>query len=105
MKLYYARGTCSLGIHLLLEEIGVPFTLEPVNLHAREQVTGPLGRINPKHKVPVLERDDGSVLTEYPAIAVWLARTHPASDLLPTDAEGEARALELVEDLGGPGAG
>ena len=36
--------------------------------------------VNPKSKVPTLERDDGSVLTEFPAIAYWLARTNPARE-------------------------
>jgi len=32
MKLYYAPGVCSIGIHVLLEEIGKPYELEAVNL-------------------------------------------------------------------------
>ena len=28
MKLYYAPGVCSIGIHVLLEEIGKPYQLE-----------------------------------------------------------------------------
>ena len=47
--------------------------------------------------MPTLARDDGSVLTEFPAIAVWLARTNPGANLLPTDPEAEARALEAMD--------
>jgi len=32
MKLFYAPGVCSIGIHVLLEEIGKPYQLELVNL-------------------------------------------------------------------------
>lgn len=32
MKLLYSPGACSLGIHLLLEEIGRPYETELVNL-------------------------------------------------------------------------
>ena len=32
MKLYYAPGACSIGIHVLLEEIGKPYDAERVNL-------------------------------------------------------------------------
>ena len=32
MKLYYAPGDCSIGIHVLLEEIGKPYDLQTVNL-------------------------------------------------------------------------
>ena len=34
MKLFYAPGACSLGIHVLLEEIGKPY--DPVALNLRE---------------------------------------------------------------------
>ena len=34
--------------------------------------------INPKSKVPTLVADDGTVMTEFPAIAFWLARTNPS---------------------------
>jgi len=47
--------------------------------------------------VPTLVRDDGSVLTEFPAIAYWLAVSNPQAQLLPADAEGQARALEAMD--------
>ena len=37
MKLYYAPGVCSIGIHVLLEEIGKPYELEAVNLREGAQ--------------------------------------------------------------------
>ncbi len=37
MKLYYAPGACSLGIHALLEEIGKPYDLHLVSLKDGEQ--------------------------------------------------------------------
>ena len=48
-------------------------------------------------KVAVLVRDDGSILTEFGAIATWLARTNPDKKLIPGDAEDEARALEIMD--------
>ena len=97
MKLYYAPGACSLGIHVLLEEIGKPYELTPLAIREGAQFKPEFTAINPKSKVPTLVRDDGSVLTEFPAIAFWLARTHPESHLLPPDAEGQARALEAID--------
>jgi glutathione S-transferase len=47
--------------------------------------------------VPTLVRDDGSVLTEYPAIAFWLARTNPEKKLLPDDADAQARMIEAMD--------
>lgn len=97
MKLLYAPGACSLGIHLLLEEIGKPYESERVNLQAGAQYEAPFTAINPKSKVPTLVRDDGSVLTEFPAIAYWLARANPQAGLLPDDADAQARALEAMD--------
>ncbi len=97
MKLYFAPGACSLGIHVLLEEIGKPYETAPVNLREGAQYKPEFVAINPKSKVPTLERDDGSVLTEFPAIAYWLAATNPDAKLLPGDAEGQARALEAMD--------
>lgn len=97
MKLYYAPGACSMGIHLLLEEIGKPYELQKIALPQGEHLRPPFTEINPKSKVPTLERDDGSILTEFPAIALWLARTNPESKLWPEDVEDQARALEAMD--------
>ena len=97
MKLYYMPGACSLGIHVLLEEIGKPYDLHKVDGAKQEQYGPDFVKLNPKSKVPTLVRDDSSVLTEYPAIAVWLARKNPEAGLLPSDADAEARALEAMD--------
>lgn len=97
MQLFHAPGACSLGIRMILEEIGVPYELRVVNLAAGEQRQPEYLAVNPKGKVPALLRDDGSILTEFPAIAMWLARQHPEAGLLPRDAEGEARTLEILD--------
>ena len=44
--------------------------------------------------MPTLVRDDGSVLTEFSAVAWWLARTHPEKRLIPEDTEAQTRMLE-----------
>lgn len=97
MKLYYAAGACSLGIHVILEETGLPYSLQSISLADREQYEEAYRAINPKSKVPSLEREDGSVLTEFPAIAFWLASKSPAKALAPTDPEGVARVLEGMD--------
>jgi glutathione S-transferase len=97
MKLYFAPGACSLGIHVLLEEIGAPYEAVPVNLREGAQFKPDFTAVNPKSKVPTLARDDGTVLTEYPAIAIWLASSFPDARLLPGDADKLARALEYTD--------
>jgi glutathione S-transferase len=97
MKLMYSPGACSIGIHVLLEEIGKPYEAVQVNLREGAHFKPDFTQVNPKSKVPTLVRDDGSVLTEYPAIAYWLARTNPEKKLLPDDVENQARALEAMD--------
>ena len=97
MKLMYSPGACSVGIHVLLEEIGKPYDAQSVNLREGAQYKPDFTTVNPKSKVPTLLRDDGSVLTEFPAIAYWLARTNPEKKLLPDDADSQARVLEAMD--------
>ena len=96
MKLIYAPGACSIGIHVLLEEIGKPYEAEAANLRVpvpERTITA----MNPKSKVPILIRDDGSVLTEYTAIAYYLAATNPEAHLFPSDIEDQVRMLEALD--------
>ena len=101
MKLYYMPGACSIGIHVLLEEIGKPYDLQKIDGAKQEQYGPDFVKLNPKSKVPTLQKDDGSVLTEFPAIATWLARKNPEKGLLPPDADGEAKALEGKDYVAG----
>jgi glutathione S-transferase len=97
MKLFYAPGACSIGIHVMLEEIGVPYEAVAVNLREGAQFQPGFTSVNPKSKVPALQREDGSVLTEYPAIAFWLASRFPSAALMPSGTDAQARALEATD--------
>jgi glutathione S-transferase len=97
LKLYFAPGVCSIGIHVLLEEIGKPYELEATNLREGAQYKPEYMSVNPKSKASALLRDDGSLLTEYPAIAYRLARTNPFSNMLPDDIDLQASAREIVD--------
>ena len=63
MKLYYAPGACSVGIHVLLEEIGKPYEAVPLNIREGAQFKPEVTSINPKSKVPTLVKDSGETLT------------------------------------------
>lgn len=97
MKLYMTPGSCSTGIHILLEELDRPFEAYIVNLPAGDQYKADYVALNPKSTIPLLVRDDGSTLTEFQAIAWWLARTHPKAKLLPDDPDGEASVIETMD--------
>lgn len=97
MKLYWGPHTCAIGIHVLLEEIGRPYEAEKIDVAGGATKEPWFKAINPKSKVPILVLDDGRVLTEFGAIAIWLARQAPERGLLPTDPDAEERALSLLD--------
>jgi len=97
MKLYMTPGSCTTGIHILLEELDLAFEAYIVNLPAGDHTRPEYRAINPKSSIPTLVRDDGSALTEFQAIAWWLARSYPRAKLLPGDADGDARVIEAMD--------
>lgn len=98
MKLYYSPGACSLSPHIVVCETGIPVDLEKVNLADHKTETGQdYMAINPKGYVPALRLDDGSVLTEGPAIVQYLADQKPATGLAP--AAGTIERYRLQEWL------
>jgi len=101
MKFFMTPGSCSTGIHILLEELDLVFEAHIVNLLAGDQHHADYLAINPKATIPTLQTDDGTVFTEFSSIAWWLARRFPRARLLPNDAEGEARAIELISYVTG----
>ncbi len=100
-KLYYWPATCSITIRVILEEIGAPYEDERIDLGAKQQHSPEFLRINPKAKVPAFVRDDGSLLTEVPAIATWLALTNPRARLMGEDVETRVRTQEILEYIAG----
>jgi glutathione S-transferase len=99
MKLYYAPGACSLSPHIVAREAGIPLELEKVDLGAKKTASGEDYRaVNPKGYVPALRLEDGSVLTEGPAIVQYLADRKPAAALAPH--AGTIERYRLQEWLG-----
>ena len=86
MKLYYSPGACSLSPHIALREAGLAF--EPVmastKTHQLNDGTDYYG-INPLGYVPMLELDDGTRLTEGPAIVQYIADQAPTKNLAPAN--------------------
>ncbi len=96
MKLYMTPGSCSTGIHILLEECGLVFEAHLVNLLLGDHFKPDYLRINPKGTIPTLVCENGSALTEFQSIAWWLARTNPRRKLLPDNLEDELHVLDVM---------
>ena len=84
MKLYYSPGACSLSPHIVACEAELPIELVKVDLQSKRTETGEdFRQFNPNGYVPVLILDDGSRLTEGPAIVQYLADRVPDKKLIP----------------------
>ncbi|MDE1991765.1 MAG: glutathione transferase GstA [Rhizobiaceae bacterium] len=86
MKLYYAPGVCSMAAHIVAIEAGIPLELTRVDIRSEpHQVEDgrDLKQVNAKGVVPVLELDDGRLLTEGIAILHFLADLKPEAMLTP----------------------
>lgn len=84
MKLFLKSGACSLASHIALEEAGLPYDTESVDLGSKLTASGAdFSKINPKGYVPALLLDGGELLTEGPAILQYVADQVPAKGLAP----------------------
>lgn len=79
-------GACSLSPHITLHESGLAFEhlLAPTKTHQLEDGTD-YYTINPLGYVPLLELDDGTRITEGPAIVQYIADQVPAKKLAPAN--------------------
>jgi len=88
IQLYYFPGNASLAVHILLEELGVPFELKLVDRANAAHKSPEYLKLNPNGQIPVLV-DGDLVLYETVAICLHLADTHPHARLAPALATSE----------------
>jgi glutathione S-transferase len=98
-KLYFSPGAVSMATHMALEEVGVPYTLEPVLIKEGQQLSERYRRVHPLGRLPALEIEPGVVLTETPALLAYLAALAPGLGLLPEGGLARARADEWMSLL------
>ena len=82
LTLFYALNTCSLASHIALEDSGAAYEAKRLNFAENDQRKPKYLKINPKSRVPALVTDQG-ILTETPAILVYIAQSFPKANLAP----------------------
>ena len=84
LTLYFAKSTCALASHIALEDAGASYEANRVDFSKSEQQSPAYLAINPKGRVPALATPQG-ILTETPAILVYIAQSFPKANLAPLD--------------------
>ncbi len=92
-KLYYALDSASMGVRVILEEIGAPYKLIQSTIDRSIPRSPEQMAINPNGWLPVLTWDDGAMY-EAAAMTVFLCDRHPEVNLAPKLDE-PARGLYL----------
>lgn len=95
IKLYYAPGACSLASHIALEEIGIPYETQKMDLAAGDQRSEAYLRINPRGRVPSLVVD-GQVLTENVGIMTYLGGGYPQAGIWPKKTWDQAKLVSTL---------
>ncbi|PWS36505.1 glutathione S-transferase [Falsiroseomonas bella] len=94
-------------VHIALEELGLPYTVVPVNIGAGEQFRPEFLAITPNHRIPAIVDPDGPggqrlALFESGAILIYLAEK--AGALIPKDPAARYACLQwLMFQMGGVG--
>jgi glutathione S-transferase len=94
MKLYYSPGACSLACRIALNETGLAYMAEAVDLKSHEFKGGDFRKINPKGYVPTLELDNGQIMTEGPVVLQYIADQKPETQLMPASGTFERYRVE-----------
>lgn len=95
MKLYYSPGVCSLSPHIVLRETNTPFELVKTDIRAKKVEDGSnFFEVNPNGYVPALKLDDGTIITEGPAIVQYVADKAGATALAPANGTIERTKLQ-----------
>ena len=96
IKLYTWTTPNGYKASIALEELGIPYEVHPVNLTKNEQMTPEFLKLNPNHKIPVID-DGGQVIWESGAILLHLGEQHdPKGIILPKDPRKRMEAIQYA---------
>lgn len=97
MKLYsFPTSSASWRVRTVLHLKGIPFDTVTVNLPEKEQRRTAYLKVNPQNRVPALQLDDGTILTQSLAIIGYLEQTRPEPAVFPADPVVGAKAMAVA---------
>ncbi|MCI0572102.1 MAG: glutathione S-transferase N-terminal domain-containing protein [Myxococcaceae bacterium] len=100
IDLYYWPTPNGHKVTLFLEEAGLPYTLEPVNIGAGEQFKPDFLRISPNNKMPAIvdnaPADGGAPLSVFESGAILLYLAEKTGRFLPRDVRGRVEVTQWL---------
>lgn len=90
-------------VSIALEELGLPYTVHPIDIGKDEQFASDFLKISPNNRIPaIIDREENYALFESGAILMYLAEK--AGKLIPKDTASRYRVVEwLMWQMGGVG--
>ena len=104
IDLYTAATPNGHKVSIVLEELGMPYTVHALSFDKKEQKSEDFLKINPNGRIPaIVDRANGDfAVFESGAILLYLAEL--SGQLLPTDPQGRSRVIQwLMFQMGGIG--
>ncbi len=92
---------------IMLEEVGLPYTVHPINIGKGEQFQPHFLAVSPNNRIPaIVDQDgpDGKPISVFESGAILLYLAEKTGKLLPTDTRGRFHVMEwLMWQMGGVG--
>ncbi|MDA9412507.1 glutathione binding-like protein [Bradyrhizobium sp. CCBAU 45384] len=100
IDLHYAPTPNGWKISILLEELGLPYTVVPIDIRAGEQFTPEFLAISPNSRIPaIVDRapaDDGEPISVFETGAIMIYLAEKTGRFLPVDVRGRTRVLQWL---------
>ena len=104
ITLYTAATPNGWKASVTLEELGLPYRVQPLDLGQGEQKAPDYLRINPNGRIPAIVDHDAGDFAVFESGAIMIYLAEKTGRLLPTDAKRRSRALQwLMFQVGGIG--
>lgn len=98
LTFFHCPQTRSSTTRVILDELGVPYDMQVINLKAGENRREAYLKINPLGKVPAIKHGK-TVVTEQVAIALYLGDLFPEAGLAPIHQRPGSGCLSTLDDL------
>lgn len=104
LSLYSWRTPNGRKVSILLEELGLPYEVVPININEGEQFKPEFLAISPNNKIPALVDHEEADLSVFESGAILLYLADKYGQFIPKDKVGRAKTLEwLFWQMGGLG--